>query len=87
MFRLYIGEKEQSKPGIDSLSIQDFEANLDEERSQLQQELATWTYQLSSVRREEIPRQDGKGVRLLGIPTVRDRVGTDNLKTTAGIDL
>ncbi len=80
MFRLYIGDKEQNKPGIDSLSIQDFEANLDEERSQLQQDLATWTYQLSSVHRVEIPRQDGKGVRLLGIPTVRDRVVQTTLK-------
>ena len=31
--------------GIDGVSIMDFEANLDEELNQLQQELTTWTYQ------------------------------------------
>ena len=67
-------------PGIDGVSIQDFEANLDEELSQLQQELTTWTYQPSPVRRVEIPKPDGKGVRLLGIPTVRDRVVQTTLK-------
>jgi group II intron reverse transcriptase/maturase len=67
-------------PGIDGVSIQDFETNLDEELSQLQQELTTWTYQPSPVRRVEIPKPDGKGVRLLGIPTVRDRVVQTTLK-------
>ena len=67
-------------PGIDGVSIIDFEANLDEELSQLQQELSNWTYQPSPVRRVEIPKPDGKGVRLLGIPTVRDRVVQPTLK-------
>jgi group II intron reverse transcriptase/maturase len=67
-------------PGIDGVSIIDFEANLDEELSQLQQELSNWTYQPSPVRRVEIPKPDGKGVRLLGIPTVRDRVVQTTLK-------
>ena len=72
--------KNQGAPGIDGVSIQDFEANLDEELSQLQQELTTWTYQPSPVRRVEIPKPDGTGVRLLGIPTVRDRVVQTILK-------
>ena len=36
-------------PGMDGVSIADFEANLDEELSQLQQELTTWTYQPMSL--------------------------------------
>jgi RNA-directed DNA polymerase len=60
--------------------IADFEANLDEELSQLQQELSNWTYQPSPVRRVEIPKPGGKGMRLLGIPTVRDRVVQATLK-------
>jgi group II intron reverse transcriptase/maturase len=67
-------------PGIDGVSIADFEANSDEELSQLQQELGNWTYQPSPVRRVEIPKPDSKGVRLLGIPTVRDRVVQTTLK-------
>ena len=66
--------------GIDGVSIQDFEAHLDEELSRLQQELTAWTYQPSPVRRVEIPKAGGKGVRLLGIPTVRDRVVQTTLK-------
>jgi len=72
--------RNRGAPGIDGVSIMDFEANLDEELSQLQQELTTWTYQPSPVRRVEIPKPDGKGVRLLGIPTVRDRVVQTTLK-------
>jgi|GEM_PF-1050039 len=83
---LYLGvgfklvKKNKGAAGIDGVSIEDFEANLDEELSQLQQELCNWTYQPSPVRRVEIPKPDGKGVRLLGIPTVRDRVVQTTLK-------
>ncbi len=83
---LYLGigfilvKRNRGKPGIDGMSIADFEANLDEELSQLQQELSNWTYQPSPVRRVEIPKPGGKGMRLLGIPTVRDRVVQATLK-------
>ncbi|MCX7096499.1 MAG: group II intron reverse transcriptase/maturase [Methylococcales bacterium] len=83
---LYLGvgfelvKKNKGAPGIDGVGIADFEANLDEELSRLQQELGNWTYQPLPVRRVEIPKPDGKGVRLLGIPTVRDRVVQATLK-------
>jgi group II intron reverse transcriptase/maturase len=73
-------KKNRGKHGVDGVSIQDFEARLDEELSQLQQELTDWTYKPSPVRRVEIPKPGGKGVRLLGIPTVRDRVVQAALK-------
>ena len=73
-------KKNQGKPGIDGVSIADYETCLDEELSQLEQELTDWTYQPSPVRRVEIPKPGGKGVRLLGIPTVRDRVVQATLK-------
>ena len=73
-------KRNRGKPGIDGVGIADFEANLDEELSQLQQELSNWTYQPSPVRRVEIPKPGGKGMRLLGIPTVRDRVVQATLK-------
>jgi group II intron reverse transcriptase/maturase len=73
-------KKNKGKPGIDGVSIADFEACLDEELSLLQQELTDWTYKPSPVRRVEIPKPGGKGVRLLGIPTVRDRVVQATLK-------
>ena len=73
-------KKNKGKPGIDGVSIVDFETRIDEELSQLQQELTDWTYKPSPVRRVEIPKPGGKGVRLLGIPTVRDRVVQATLK-------
>lgn len=64
----------KGSPGVDGITVSDFETRLDAELSQLQQELAHWTYQPMPVRRVEIPKPGGKGVRLLGVPTVRDRV-------------
>jgi group II intron reverse transcriptase/maturase len=73
-------KRNRGAPGIDGVGIADFAANLDEELGRLQQELTTWTYQPAPVRRVEIPKPGGKGVRLLGVPTVRDRVVQATLK-------
>ncbi len=73
-------KENKGKPGIDGVTIQDFEFRMEEELSRLQQELLNWTYKPSPVRRVEIPKPGGQGVRLLGIPTVRDRVVQTALK-------
>jgi retron-type reverse transcriptase len=72
--------KNKGSPGIDGVTIAEFESRLDEELSRLQQELESWTYKPSPVRRVEIPKPGGKGLRLLGVPTVRDRVVQATLK-------
>ena len=73
-------KKNQGSPGVDGVTIGEFESRLDEELSQLKEELEGWTYQPSPVRRVEIPKPGGKGMRLLGVPTVRDRVVQTTLK-------
>lgn len=60
-------------PGIDGVTVQVFDAKLDENIDFLHEELKTNNYKPSPVRRKEIEK-DGGGVRLLGIPTVKDRV-------------
>lgn len=60
--------------GIDGQTIEAFELRLSEEIKQLQEELVSWTYKPQPVRRVEIPKPDGAGVRLLGVPCIRDRV-------------
>jgi len=72
--------KNKGSPGIDGMSIKEFEGRLDEELSRLREELQSWTYQPSPVRGVEIPKPGGRGTRLLGVPTVRDRVVQATLK-------
>ncbi len=72
--------KNKGAPGIDGVTIAEFELRLDEELSRLTADLASWTYEPSPVRRVEIPKPGGHGIRLLGVPTVRDRVVQATLK-------
>lgn len=65
--------KNNGAPGIDGETVLDFELKLDENIKFLHEKLKTNTYEPSPVRRTEIEKPDG-GVRLLGIPTVKDRV-------------
>ena len=67
-------KKNKGSPGIDGVTIAEFESRLDEELSRLTAELDGWTYKPSSVRRVEIPKPGGCGIRLLGMRTVRDRM-------------
>jgi hypothetical protein len=73
-------KKNQGTPGVDGVTIAEFETRLNEELGRLAAELASWTYQPSPVRRVEIPKPGGHGTRKLGVPTVRDRVVQATLK-------
>ena len=73
-------KKNKGSPGVDGVTIADVESRLDEELRQLKAELEGWTYKPSPVRRVEIPKPGGRGIRLLGVPTVRDRVVHATLK-------
>ncbi|CAG22670.1 hypothetical protein PBPRB0798 [Photobacterium profundum SS9] len=65
--------KAKGAAGIDRQSLSDYKLNLRDNLMQLLHELQTKSYQPDPVLRVEIPK-DGGGMRLLGIPTVRDRV-------------
>lgn len=65
--------------GIDGISVGDFETNLQEELAQLRKELMSWIYKPKPVKRVEIPKPTG-GMRMLGIPCVRDRVVQTGIK-------
>ncbi|MFT4928620.1 MAG: RNA-directed DNA polymerase [Phenylobacterium sp.] len=60
-------------PGIDGETVEIFGENLRVELPRLLLELKDKTYRASAVKRVTIPK-DGGGERLLGIPTVRDRI-------------
>ena len=59
--------------GIDGMSVDELLHHLKESGDQLRQGLLEGRYKPNPVRRVEIPKPDG-GVRLLGIPTVIDRM-------------
>jgi RNA-directed DNA polymerase len=59
--------------GIDGESVETFGANLELRVQKMRTELLGEQYVVSAVRKVEIPKPDG-GVRLLGIPTVQDRI-------------
>jgi RNA-directed DNA polymerase len=61
-------------PGVDGMTIEDFPAFAREHWASIRQALRDETYQPSPVRRTEIPKRHGQGKRMLGIPTVVDRV-------------
>lgn len=66
-------KKNQGAAGIDGQSVDEFTQNLEAELKQLLLELQEKRYQAQPVKRVEIDKDDG-GKRLLGIPTVRDRI-------------
>jgi hypothetical protein len=61
--------------GIDGQSLAAFEAQLGPQLARLQRELEEDTYQPLPVRQHPIPKRDKPGeYRMLGIPTIYDRV-------------
>jgi len=67
-------------PGVDGVTVEDFEKNESEELKKLSDELREWRYEPQPVRKVEIPKPGGAGKRSLGIPTVRDRIVHQSVK-------
>jgi RNA-directed DNA polymerase len=61
-------------PGIDGVTIEDFPAYARQHWPRVREQLHSGRYQPQPVRRAEIAKRDGSGMRQLGIPTVTDRV-------------
>ena len=61
-------------PGVDGRTIADFPAFARAHWARIRQAVREGTYQPAPVGRTEIPKPHGQGTRLLGIPTVVDRV-------------
>lgn len=60
-------------PGVDGMTVEELPAHLKAHWPSIREKLEAGTYQPSPVRRVEIPKPSG-GVRLIGIPTVQDRL-------------
>jgi RNA-directed DNA polymerase len=61
-------------PGVDKESLTDFEADLRNNLYRIWNRMSSGTYFPPPVRAVEIPKPHGGGVRILGVPTVADRI-------------
>jgi len=64
----------QGAAGVDGESIEEFERDCKRNLYKLWNRMSSGTYFPPPVRAVEIPKAGGKGVRVLGVPTVADRI-------------
>jgi RNA-directed DNA polymerase len=63
----------KGSPGIDGMTVEQLPEYLKQHGHEIGEQLRSGTYQPRPVKRVEIPKPDGGGVRKLGIPCVLDR--------------
>src|SRR5271167_629872 len=73
MREAYIRTRKDGATGIDGVTAQDYEANLEANLRDLLERIKSGHYQAPPVRRTYIPKSDGSQ-RPLGIPTFEDKV-------------
>jgi len=67
-------EKNGGTAGIDGMAVSELRSYLKAQWPRIKGSLLAGSYQPQPVRRVEIPKAGGKGMRMLGIPTVIDRL-------------
>jgi RNA-directed DNA polymerase len=76
-----MAKSNKGAPGIDGVTFEVIEeSGVESFLKQIQDELAHNTYRPMPVRKKEIPKDGGTKVRVLSIPTIRDRVVQGALK-------
>ena len=63
----------KGSPGVDGMTVDELPEYLKQHGLEIGEQLRNGTYQPQPVKRVEIPKPDGNGVRKLGIPCVLDR--------------
>ena len=67
-------EANKGSHGVDGMSVKSLRKHIVQNWQTLRHAIEEGTYEPSPVRRVEIPKPNGGGVRMLGIPTVTDRM-------------
>jgi RNA-directed DNA polymerase len=76
-----MAKENDGAPGIDGVTFEAIEeSGVERFLEQIQDELVSNTYRPMRGRKKEIPKDGGKKVRVLTIPTIRDRVVQGALK-------
>jgi RNA-directed DNA polymerase len=63
----------KGSPGVDGMTVHELPGYLKQHWPAIREQLLSGTYKPQPVKRVEIPKPDGGGVRKLGIPSVLDR--------------
>jgi RNA-directed DNA polymerase len=66
--------RNKGAPGVDGITTEEITDVLKKQWPKIKQDILNGIYRPNPVRRVEIPKPDGNGVRKLGIPTVMDRI-------------
>src|ERR1700693_1402257 len=64
----------QGAPGVDGQALDEFEADLEDNLYKVWNRMSSGSYFPPPVRAVEIPKPHGPGTRMLGVPTIADRV-------------
>ncbi len=66
--------RNKGAPGVDGVTTEEIKGILQKQWPKIKQDILDGKYRPYPVKRVEIPKPDGSGVRKLGIPTVMDRI-------------
>jgi RNA-directed DNA polymerase len=66
--------RNKGAPGIDEITTEEIKGVMTKQWPKIKQEILEGKYRPLPVKRVEIPKPDGVGIRKLGIPTVLDRI-------------
>jgi RNA-directed DNA polymerase len=66
--------RNKGAPGIDGITTEEIKGLMQKQWPKIKQDILDGKYHPNPVKRVEIPKPDGSGVRKLGIPTVMDRI-------------
>jgi group II intron reverse transcriptase/maturase len=64
----------EGAPGVDGVALGEFEADLKNQLYRIWNRMSSGSYFPQPVRAVPIPKDGGKGVRMLGVPTIADRI-------------
>jgi RNA-directed DNA polymerase len=74
LMALHRVEGNKGAAGVDGMTVSELRTHLQAQWLAIKERLLAGGYEPRPVRRVEMPKPDGKGVRKLGIPTVMDRL-------------
>ena len=74
LYESFSSLKKKASPGVDGVTYEDYQKNLDENLRSLHRRLIAKRYRAQSVKRRYIPKVGSSKLRPLGIPSLEDKI-------------